>query len=151
MLFRIGSFLTSGYTEQQWIEKGFHASYLSFFNLQKIAGSYKFTDEQEQTWFFKVQQPKFVAWTEYFVLLYVSNLFLGEDEGKKLEYWVRELKKTQDFLIAHTNGVAHLNPLALAAQPGTSVSYDRLAASILAREKYLEYVQANIIQSLGYP
>ena len=151
MLLRIGSLLTSGYSEQQWIEKGFHASYLCFFNLQQIAGTHEFTDEQEQTWFYKIQQPRFVAWIEYFTLLYVTKLFIGEDEEKRLEYWVRELKKTQDFLIAHSNGFAYPNPLALTTQPGSSASYDRLAASILAREKYLEYIQANVIQSLSRP
>jgi len=48
MLLRIGSLLTSGYSEQQWIEKGFHASYLSFFNLQQIAGTHHFTLAREK-------------------------------------------------------------------------------------------------------
>jgi hypothetical protein len=152
MLLRIGSQLKPGYSEKQWIEKGFHVSSQIFFRLLEAAEGDAFADEQERSWFFRDQQPRFAAWMEYFTLLYTSQLFLPEDIGEMIDFWTRELKRTQDFLIGHAAFHEHYY------QEGAihdetfftrESSYGRRAAQILGREKYLDYIQQSLIQLLS--
>jgi hypothetical protein len=152
MLLRIGSHLEPGYSEKQWIERGFHTSYLSFSRLMQALKDHAFANEQERIWFYRTQQPRFAAWMEYFTLLYTSQLFLPNGLGEVIEFWTGELKRTQNFLINHASFHEHH------AQDGTvydealfspGSSYSRLAAQIIGREKYLDYVQQSLIQLLS--
>jgi hypothetical protein len=151
MLLRIGSHLKPGYSEKQWIEKGFYVSYESLSKLQEAVKNHAFADEQERVWFFKTQQPRFAAWVEYFTLLYASQLFLPGEAGAAIDFWIAELKRTQHFLIKHAAFYEH-------QQEGTVYdenifpsegSYNRLAAQVIGREKYLDYVQQSLIQLLA--
>ena len=152
MLLRIGSHLKPGYSEKQWIEKGFHVSYQVFFRLLEVAKGHAFVDEQERIWFFREQQPRFAAWMEYFTLLYTSQLFLPADRGAVIDFWTEELKRTQNFLIRnaafhedyHHEGTIYDETFFSPESP-----YSRLAAQIIGREKYLDYVQQSLIQLLS--
>jgi hypothetical protein len=152
MLLRIGSQLKPGYSEKQWIEKGFHVSYQTLSRLLAAAKDHTFADEQERIWFFKTQQPRFAAWMEYFSLLYTSQLFLPEGVGAVIDFWSGELQRTQNFLIEHASFHEEDQQDETAADEAFSSpenSYSRLAAQIIGREKYLDYVQQSLIQLLS--
>jgi hypothetical protein len=152
MLLRIGSHLEPGYSEKQWIEQGFHVSYLSLYRLLQALKDHTFADEQERIWFFRTQHPRFAAWMEYFTLLYTSQLFLPAALGDMIDFWAAELKRTQNFLIEHAAFHEHYPQDGTAYDeaffsPGSA--YSRLAAQIIGREKYLDYVQQSLIQLLS--
>ena len=152
MLLRISSHLKPGYSEKQWIEKGFHVSYQSLSELQEAAKDHAFADDQERNWYFRTQQPKFAAWMEYFSLLYTSQLFLPEGVGAVIDFWSGELQRTQDFLIKHSDFHDYsqerfTNSNETFDYPESA--YSRLAAQIIGREKYLDYVQQSLIQLLS--
>ena len=152
MLLRIGSHLKPGYSEKQWIEKGFYVSYESLSKLQKAAKDHAFADEQERVWFFKTQQPRFAAWVEYFTLLYASQLFLPEDTGAVVDFWIAELERTQHFLIKHAAFHEPYHDEGTVYDENSSSSegpYGRLAAQIIGREKYLDYVQQSLSRLLS--
>jgi hypothetical protein len=152
MLLRIGSHLEPGYSEKQWIERGFHASYVCLFRLLQALKEHTFADEEERIWFYRTQQPRFAAWMEYFTLLYTSQLFLPVGLGEVIEFWTGELKRTQNFLIenagfhehCHKDGTVYDETF---FSPGSA--YSRLAAQIIGREKYLDYVQQSLLQLLS--
>jgi hypothetical protein len=152
MLLRIGSHLKPGYSEKQWIEKGFYVSYESLSKLQEGAKDHAFADEQERIWFFKTQQPRFAAWVEYFTLLYASQLFLPEDAGAAIDFWIAELQRTQHFLIKHADFHEHHHDEGALYDENffsPESQYSRLAAQIIGREKYLDYIQQSLIQLLA--
>jgi len=152
MLMRIGSQLEPGYSEKQWIEQSFHASYVGLFRLLQAAKDYAFADERERIWFFKIQQPRFAAWMEYFALLYTAQLFLPKGAGEAMDYWMGELKRTQNFLIGHATFRECYNQKGTEYDAGFSSpgsSFGRLAAQVIGREKYLEYVQQRLAQLLS--
>ena len=152
MLMRIGSQLEPGYSEKQWIEQSFHASYVGLFRLLQAAKDYIFADEQERIWFFKTQQPRFAAWMEYFAMLYTAQLFLPKGVREAMDYWEGELRRTQNFLIKHAAFHERYHQKGTEydadfSSPGSSSGC--LAARIIAREKYLEYVQQRLTQLLS--
>jgi len=152
MLLCIGSNLEQGYSEKEWIEKGFHASYLCLARLLQALNDHAFVDEQERIWFYRTQQPRFAAWMEYFTLLYTSQLFLPDGSAKVIEFWAAELKRTQNFLIEHASFHEQYHQDVTAYDEGffsPESSYSRLAAQIIGREKYLDYVQQSLIQLLS--
>lgn len=152
MLLRIGSQLKPGYSEKQWIEKGFQVSYQTLSRLLDAAKDHAFTDAQERIWFFKTQQPRFAAWMEYFSLLYTSQLFLPESVGAVIDFWSGELQRTQNFLIEHASFHEKDHQDMTAGDEAFSSPenpHSRLAAQILGREKYLDYVQQSLIQVLS--
>ncbi len=120
--------------------------------LQKMIENYSFTDEEEERWFFKTLKPQFGGWVEYFTLIYTAELFIPEDPAKKIEYWNRELGKTWNFLMLHEGFyLSYKRGLTQEAADDkrTPGSYSNLAAMIMAKEKYMEYIQEKLTELRG--
>jgi hypothetical protein len=113
---------------------------------------YRFEDQQEKIWFYKAIEPQFAAQIKYFVLLYVAEMFVPEDASKRTDYWKGELKKGRDFFEKHENfylyckkGMTYKDNFYFTS----SSTHVDLLASLIAREKYLEYLQSRIGASVS--
>jgi hypothetical protein len=136
----------------KWVEHHFRVCVVANMRLQKMIENYSFADEQEERWFFKTLKPQFSGLVEYFTLVYTAELFIPEDPARRMEYWNRELGKTwkflmkhEEFYLAYKRGLTQETP----DDKRTSGSYGNLAAMIIAREKYMEYIQGKLTELRG--
>jgi hypothetical protein len=151
LLAEIGMRKKQASSESKWIEECFHLSFATFSRLQEMVKNHDFTDLQEEIWFFKIMKPQFAGQMEYFVLVYMSAVFAPEDAGLKMEYWQQELRRSQAFFSKHEEfyqyyklGRTEFDPKYFVR---TAISYADLAANLIARERYLEYLQSKIQRS----
>lgn len=114
---------------RSWIENCFNATFVACSSLQQAIDNYRFADPEEGIWLFGTLKPKLDAAMEYFVLLYSAELFEPDDEEEKMNYWSKELRRHQELFIGHEADSSRTEPL-------------------MAREKYLEYVQHKIVRLL---
>lgn len=135
-----------------WVEHCFRVSVLAGIRLQKMIENYSFTDEREKDWVLATLKPQFGGWVEYFTLVYTAELFVSEDLAQKIEYWSRELGKTWNFLMKHEGFYLSYKGRLLHEAPDdkrTAGSKNNLAAMIMAREKYMEYIQDKLTELRG--
>jgi hypothetical protein len=135
-----------------WVEHCFRVSVRAGIRLQKMIENNSFTDEQEKRWVLKALKPKFSGWVEYFTLIYTAELFVPGDLINKLEYWNRELGKTWNFLMKHEEFYLSYKGTPVqetSADRRTAGSDNNLAAMIMAREKYMEYIQDKLTELRG--
>jgi uncharacterized protein YbcC (UPF0753/DUF2309 family) len=89
---------------------------------------------------------------EYTTLVYTAELFVPEDPDEKMFYWTRELGKTWNFLMRHEEFYLSYKRT-LAQEPPdndrTTASDNGLAAMIMARDKYMEYIQGKLTELRG--
>jgi hypothetical protein len=135
-----------------WVQHCFRVSVLAGMRLQKLLENQLFTDEEEKRWVLNVLKPQFSGLAEYFTLVYTAELFIPEDPANRLQYWARELGKTWNFLEKQGESFPAfgrgINREALIGkETGDFDVY--LAAMIIAREKYLEYILEKLIQLRG--
>ncbi len=136
-----------------WVEHGFRISAQAARQLQKILDTYTFTNGQEEHWFFKTLQPQFTGLVEYFRLIYTAELFVSVDPAKGTEYWNRELGKTWQFLMKYESFYLGYKKGQVPNDPAYNndlLSYSNLAAMIVAREKYMEYIQQKLVGPYTY-
>jgi hypothetical protein len=127
-----------------WAERCFRVSALAGIRLQKMIDGFSFTDEQEKSWVLVALKPLFSGWAEYFTLIYTAELFVPEDLAKKMLYWNRELGKTWNFLMKHEQYYLSYKGKLMQEAPDdgrVAGSDNTLAAMIMAKAKYMEYVQ----------
>ena len=135
-----------------WVEHCFRVSVLAGIRLQKMIENYSFTDEQEKDWVLTTLKPQFGGWVEYFTLIYTAELFVPEDLAQKIEYWSRELGKTWNFLMKHERFYLSYKGRLMQVAPDdkrTAGSKNNLAAMIMVREKYMEYIQDQLTELRG--
>ena len=135
-----------------WIEHCFRVSVLAGMRLQKMIENYSFADEQERRWVLKTLKPQFSGWVEYFTLIYTAELFVPKDLAKKMEYWTRELGKTWNFLMQNEGFYLSYNQGLMQEAPDdsrTHCSEGNLAAMVMARDKYMEYIQEKLTELRG--
>lgn len=130
---------------------------------------YEFTTRQEEIRFFKKIKPLFTGEIEYYSLLYHAELFrvdtVKEDQLKFLERESRRLEKfieeNEDFYKDYKNGSQANDPCFFVRSPvateedrsaktkydredRATSSHDRLVASLLALERYHDYVSSEL-------
>ena len=135
-----------------WVEHCFRVSVLAGIRLQKRLDNCSFTDEQEKLWVINTLKPRFSGLVEYFTLIYTAELFIPGDPANRLEYWVRELGKTWNFLMEHEEFYLSYKCGNMQEAPEdmkTVGSYGNLAAMIIAKDKYMEYVQGKLAELRG--
>jgi hypothetical protein len=135
-----------------WVEHCFRVSVLAGIRLQKMIDNYSFTDEREKCWVLTTLKPKFSGWVEYFTLIYTAELFMPEELAQKIEYWNRELGKTWNFLMKREGFyLSYKEGLMQDAADDRKIagSDSNLAAMIMAREKYMEYIQEKLTELRG--
>ena len=136
----------------KWVEHHFRVSVLAGIRLQKMIQNYSFADEEEERWFFETLKPQFSGLVEYFTLIYTAELFIPEDPAQKMAYWSRELGKTWNFLMKHERFYLSYKwglTQEAADDKGSIGSSGNLAAMIISREKYMEYVQDKLAELRG--
>jgi len=101
MLQQLAGYETTITDEKKWIEWGFRITTRTWLGIQQEADSCGFDDQQEEITFYKVVKPRFIAFIDYFTLLYKSVLFQPEDSCGKKEYWKGELAICKNFLLKH--------------------------------------------------
>lgn len=150
MITEIGLRRSHTSTNSQWIEDCFQVSLKACTHLQELADKNPFADIQDEIWFYKVMKPQFAGQMEYFTLLYMAEVFAPEDSSQRINYWNHELKRSRDFFSKHESfyqyykqGHTELDPTWFVR----SSSYSDLAATIIAREKYLDYLKGKIRES----
>lgn len=150
MIAEIGLRRSHTSTNSQWIEDCFQVSLKACNHLQELADTYPFADIQEEIWFYKVMKPQFAGQMEYFTLLYMVEVFAPEDMSQRINYWNHELKKSRDFFSKHESFYQYYKQGHTDLDPTWFVrasTYSDLAATIIAREKYLDYLKAKISDS----
>lgn len=134
-------------SHRQWIEDCFQLSFRAYCQLKKLKEGYRFEDQQEMISFYKTIEPQFAAQIKYFVLLYVAEMFVPEDNSKRMDYWNGELKKIHDFFEKHDTFYLYCKK-GMTYKDETYFSFSSthvdLLASLIAREKYLEYLQSKV-------
>jgi hypothetical protein len=89
---------------------------------------------------------------EYSTLIYTAELFVPEGPDEKMFYWTRELGKTWDFLMKHEKFYLSYKQTLTQEPPDDerTAGYDNnLAAMIMARDKYMEYIQEKLTELRG--
>jgi len=139
-------------SHRQWIEDCFQLSFRAYCQLQKMKEAHRFQDQHEQVWFYKTIEPQFGAQIKYFVLLYVAEMFVPEDDSKRMDYWNGELKKVLDFFEKHETfylyckkGMTYKDYIYFTS----SSTHVDLLASLIAREKYMEYLHSQVGASVS--
>lgn len=155
-------------TEKEQIECCFQSCERNWNSLQLLLDTYKFSNEQEEIWFFKVIKPRFTALLEYYTLVYKATLFLPDsDSGEIHNFWQKELRFTARFFAENESfyqyykaGQTEMDELyfvranndpthipthkAYNISPLATTTHDHLIASFIAREKYEQYVKGKI-------
>jgi hypothetical protein len=123
-----------------------------------------FASTEEEIQFFKWVKPKFTCEIEYFRLLYHAELFLPEDEKDWTGFWKREAERLSRFITENREFWEYIKrdfvdndaqyftwaktdrqDSEVIVQRGEVVStHDHLVASLLALEKYNEYVRRKL-------
>lgn len=150
--------------EKEQIECAFRTCEMSWKKLQTFLHAYTFHNEAEEAWFFKEVKPRFTGLIEYFALVYKAALFLPEDDAQEIyRFWQNELQLSRRFFAEHESfyryykdGLTEMDTIyfvranndptqahvikAYDIGPEVSTTHDHLVASIIARERYIEYV-----------
>lgn len=158
-------------TEKEQIECAFRTCELNWKKLQSLLHNYRFTSESEEAWFFKTVKPQFTGLIEYYALVYKAALFLPDNDHRHdiYKFWQNELQLTKRFFSEHESfykyykaGLTEMDtiyfvranndPTLLPATkaydiaPEATTSHDHLVASIIARERYMEYINRQMQQ-----
>jgi hypothetical protein len=89
---------------------------------------------------------------EYSTLIYTAELFVPEDPAEKMFYWTRELGKTWSFLMKYEEIYLSYKRALTQEAPDderTAGSDNYLAGMIMARDKYMEYIQNKLTELKG--
>jgi hypothetical protein len=157
--------------EKEQIECAFRTCEMNWKKLQTILYNYKFTSESEEAWFFKTVKPQFTGLIEYYALVYKAALFLPDDDDQHdiYKFWQNELQLATRFFSEHESfykyyktGMTEMDTIyfvranndptivltakAYDIAPEATTSHDHLVASIIARERYMEYVNLQMQQ-----
>ena len=151
-------------SEKEQIECAFRTCEMNWKKLQSLLHNYRFTSETEEAWFFKTVKPQFTGLIEYYALVYKAALFLPDDDQQDIyRFWQNELQLARRFFAEHESfykyykaGMTEMDTIyfvranndptmvfaakAYDIAPEASTSHDHLVASIIARERYMEYV-----------
>lgn len=141
--------------EQQWIERAFGITVQAWSRLEQKVKAYRFLDQHEEIYFYKILRPQFTGLIDYFTLLYRSVLFLPDDCTKQRTYWRNELKHCKEFLARYKKLGSHFEDLHFSCndqQPhvfGININYlnftatspGYLLARVIAIKKYQQYIQ----------
>jgi RteC protein len=116
-----------------------------------------FDSPNEEIRFYKHVKPLFKSEIEYFNLLYQSELFRPKEKHwESKEYWIREQQKLDKFIQDniefynyHKSGATEKDEeyflsTGTVDEYGKNIYPDDLIASLLALEKYAQYVQSEI-------
>lgn len=130
---------------------------------EKLAG-YQFVSEQKEIEFFKIIKPKFTLEIEYYNLVYHSSLFRPGEPESLLHFWGREYGRLRKFKTENklflrcynsnqnkeipyfylrkycTLEGADSTARIYDSDASVSTNGDRLTATLLALEKYRNYV-----------
>jgi hypothetical protein len=135
-----------------WVEHCFRVSVKAGIRLQKMIENCSYTDEREKHWILKTLKPQVSGWVEYFTLIYTAELFIPEELAQKIKYWNRELGKTWIFLMKHEGFYLSYKEGLVQETPDDrkiAGSDSSLAAMIMAKEKYMEYIQDKLMELRG--
>ena len=155
-------------SEKEQIECAFRTCEMNWKKLQSLLHNYKFHSESEEAWFFKTIKPQFTGLIEYYALVYKAALFLPDDDQQDIyKFWQNELLLARRFFTEHESfykyykaGMTEMDtiyfvranndPTILPASkaydiaPEATTSHDHLVASIIARERYMDYVNQQL-------
>lgn len=144
----------------KWIEWAFGIAIKTWFNIEKVLDSRPFTDQKEETGFYKKLAPRYIGLIDYFILLYKSVVFQPDDDLVRNEYWHRELKNCRAFISVCKTGCRYYEQQGIATDSElqntqrspvfgitinhrnlTITSYSHLLGRIIALKKYMQYIQ----------
>lgn len=152
-------------SEKEQIECAFRTCEMTWKKLQIILAEHRFRTEMEEVWFFKNIKPQFTSLLEYYALVYKAALFLPEEEPQNIpRFWQNELHRAKRFFAEHEtfytyykSGITDMDtiyfvrangdPTSIPASriyaddPRAATTHDHLVASIIARERYIEYIE----------
>lgn len=154
--------------EGKWIERAFGLVVKTWLDVEELASNYRFSDHEEEIYFYKNLKPEFIGLIEYFTLLYKSVVFQPDDFMKKVAYWKHELKSSQELILIYNSGCQyyeqHLSnmdiyyleqnnqqPLLFGLNVNrinfTDTSYSYLRGRLIAMKRYETFIQAKLYET----
>jgi len=118
-----------------------------------IVQAMAFPSEEAEIFFFKTVKPPFTLLVEFYSILYRTTLFVPDDKADRRRFWEDELQRVNTFLQKHAGLLEYINSgstdhdreyFLRTSDSGVSALHDELVAKILARQKYLAYVQERL-------
>jgi hypothetical protein len=139
------------------IECCFHISESYWALLRYEVTHYEFASVTEEIRFFKEIKPKFVSESDYYSLLYHAELFRTETDKKdQAPFWRRELKRLEKFINENAEFCQRYKSNCTekdsewfvrtgSPEERAAATHDQLAASLLALERYHEFIKLNLL------
>jgi hypothetical protein len=162
-----GSFETD---QGKWIERAFGLAMKSWLDIEEMARNNRFSNREEEIYFYKNLKPAFIGLIEYFTLLYKSVVFQPEDSAKRGEYWKHELKKCRELVFTYSSGCQYYEqqqsntdiyfleqsnqqPLLFGLNASrinfADTSYSYLRSRLIAMKRYEKYIQCKLSESVS--
>jgi len=156
--------------EGKWIERAFALTMKTWLEIEVMVSNYRFSDQEEEIYFYKNLKPQFIGLIEYFTLLYKSVVFQPDDSMKTAQYWKHELKKCRELVFIYSSGCQYFEqqqsntdtyfleqsnqqPLLFGLNVTrinfNNASYSYLRGRLIAMKRYEKYIQFKLYESEG--
>jgi len=121
--------------------------------VRQEAESYIFKTPADEIYFFRQIKPLFTAEVEYYSFYYHAQLFKAEvsDPVKVEQFWIREatrlekfIAENRDFYEYYKQSRTDKDAECFTRNKNTDTNYDPLVSTLLALERYHEYVQTEM-------
>jgi len=135
--------------------------------IKTAVACHRFSSAAEEIYFFKHLKPSFTSQVEYYNLLYHVEIFKPVSTDELRSFWLREQHRLRDFIREHetfyqyyksggtqldeqyfTRANSHPERLPDAKvydrDTNATTGYDHIITSILALEKFTEYVEEKL-------
>jgi RteC protein len=118
----------------------------------------QFDSSLDEIDYYKTVKPLFRSQIEYYNLLYQAELLRPKERSDIKEFWLKEqqrldkfIRENHEFYNYYKSGATHLDEdYFLAAgftdNRGNALYYDNLIALILALERYMTYIEGELIR-----
>jgi hypothetical protein len=135
--------------QKKQIEACFHLSENIRRQVDSILSTGKFANKEEEILFFRTVKPAFTSLVEFYSILYRAELFIPDTQPEQIEFWNYELQRARLFLNQHEEFFEYLKSADTSKDSiyfrsqlpnGIVFIHDELIAKLLAREKYINYI-----------
>jgi hypothetical protein len=150
------------YREQKLIflletEYCFHTAEKYLGMIREMMKGHEFVSIEEEVHFFKIIKPKFIAESDYASLLNFAGNFCPSalHPNDQLTFWKRQVNrlekfkdKYREFYTYHSMGHTHLDTVYFTRSDEgdkTESNYEVLIGQLLARQRYAEYAEVQLL------
>lgn len=150
LLSEIGQCEQESADPSSYIECCFHRCERACMEIDNVISSTDFQSSAEEIEFFRNVKPRFTGLTEFYSILYRTELFAPESEKDRQEFLPLELERVQQFFEKNAEFVDYLRSgdtsrdaiyFVRTGPHATECSMDAMLAKIAGRERYKIYLE----------